>query len=228
MNPRQSYMRRPERTVTGTLLVLNIIVFLLMEFIGGGTTNSETLLKFGAMRPDLVRDGQYFRFITPIFIHIGFVHLMFNTTFLQATGSTVESIFGKLNFFLIYMLSGIMGNIFSFGFGSDSTISAGASTALYGMLGVMLGFTVFYKHNQQLRRLGSGYILTIIINIIYTLTTPGIGILGHLGGLIGGFLLSGIFTNRYDRPSTFQQLVCLILFICIIFISLAKGGLINI
>lgn len=176
---------------TYILLIINIIIFLLMT-ITGGSTNTYNLIRFGAISPSLIKAGGFYRLFTAMFIHIGFIHLLMNMAFLIQIGPILESIYKTKNFVKIYLLSGIMGNLFVFALGKSNVISAGASTSLYGLLGVMIGFLFFHKDNNKLIAFGTATIPTIFINLLYTFITPGISILGHLGGFIGGFLLSGI------------------------------------
>ena len=85
-----------------------------------------------------------------------------------------------------------MGSLFVFGLGNDSIVSAGASTSLYGMLGAVIGNLVFYRDDKGLMALGIAYLPIVLANIVFSVTNPDVSILGHLGGFVGGFLLSGI------------------------------------
>lgn len=189
-----------KRSAANTLIIANVIIFILMT-LTGGSTNTQNLIRFGAMYPSLVQQGQIWRLITPMFIHIGITHLLMNMIFLFSIGNLVESIYGKKNFLKIYLLSGFMGNLFSFALGGSNTVSAGASTSLYGMLGVMIGFILFHRNNAILTALGGSYISVIFVNVLYTFISPGLSILGHLGGLVGGILLSGSIPTLKSRPN---------------------------
>ena len=185
---------------TYALLIINIIVFLVMT-LSGGTTNNYNLTRFGAIVPSLVKQGEVWRLLASDFIHIGFIHLLMNMAFLVQLGPILENIYGTRNFILIYLLSGLMGSLFVFALGSERVVSAGASTSLYGMLGVMVGFLIFHRDDTKLIGLGGAYVPTIAINFFYSLITPGVSVLGHLGGFVGGLLLTGIIPMLSKDPS---------------------------
>src|SRR5699024_3633976 len=116
------------------ILAFQLGIFLLMT-ASGGTTNYEVLIRFGAKVNGLINKGEWWRFLTPIFIHIGLVHLLFNSFALYIFGPTAEWLFGWLYLFLFYLLTGVGGNIVSYIFDPRS-ISAGASGAIYGLFGM--------------------------------------------------------------------------------------------
>ena len=97
-----------------------------------------------------------------------------------------------------------MGNLLTFAFGSSSTVSAGASTSLYGLFGLAIGIMLNYKGDSMLSSFGASFLSVIAINIVYSLINPSIGLLGHLGGLLAGVILAGIFPviNRSLPTST--------------------------
>lgn len=178
--------------VTRALIIVNIIVFAVMA-LNGGTQNTENLVRFGAVFKPYIAAGQWWRLFTAAFIHIGFMHILFNMYFLYQLGPTFEMLYGSRNFLIIYLVSGIIGNLVSFAFGSPGTVSAGASTSLYGIFGLALGIMLNYKNDAMLANFGASFLSVIAINVIYSLISPNVGILGHFGGLVGGLLLSGIF-----------------------------------
>ena len=122
------------------IAAINIAVFLVLECIGN-TENGAWMLKAGAMYVPLFESGQYYRVITSMFLHFGFHHLVNNMFMLFVLGSQVEFETGKLRFLCIYMLSGIGGNLFSMLNEiqtADYAVSAGASGAIFGMVGALL------------------------------------------------------------------------------------------
>lgn len=219
-----------ESKVTRALLIINIAVFAIMT-LTGGSQNTANLMRFGAVHKGLIANGQWWRLFTASFIHIGFAHILFNMYFLYQLGPVFERLYGSRNFLIIYILAGIMGNLLTFAFGGDNTVSAGASTSLYGVFGLALGLILNYKGDEVLRNFGTSFLTIIAINIIYSLLNPSVGILGHLGGLLGGLILSGIFPviNRSLATSTqaisaAAFVVLVILFIRIGMNSMALGG----
>lgn len=186
---------------TYTLLVINVVIFLIMT-VFGGSTNTYNLIRFGAIVPSAIKSGELWRLLTSEFIHIGIAHLLMNLLFLIQVGPILESIYGTKNFLKIYLISGIMGGLFVFAFDSENTVSAGASTSLYGMLGVMIGFLIFHRDDTRLLGLGGAYVPIILINAFYTITTPGISFLGHLGGFVGGLLMTGFVPMLSKNPNS--------------------------
>src|SRR5690625_5288684 len=109
--------------MTRILLGINVLVFILMT-VSGGSENIGTLLKFNAMNKALVFKGEWWRMFCAIFIHIGFFHLLMNMYFLNNVGGTFEALFGSRNFLIIYILTGLMGNLLTYAFGDLNTVSA--------------------------------------------------------------------------------------------------------
>ncbi|MDU2599447.1 rhomboid family intramembrane serine protease [Anaerococcus sp.] len=189
--------------VTSILLVVNILVFAIMT-LAGGSQNISNLVRFGAVVKDRIAYGEWWRLFTASFIHIGFMHILLNMYFLYQIGPVFEKLYGSRNFLIIYLLAGIMGNLLTFAFGSSSTVSAGASTSLYGLFGLAIGIMLNYKGDSMLSSFGASFLSVIAINIVYSLINPSIGLLGHLGGLLAGVILAGIFPviNRSLPTST--------------------------
>lgn len=173
--------------ITYTLLGIQIIVFLAMTLMGG-SQNSGILVLFGAKFNPLIAMGQYYRLITPIFIHIGIIHLLINSLTLYYLGAMVENLLGHWKFLLLYLTAGIMGNLFSYQFSEN--ISAGASTALFGLFAVFLALRNLYPSNRVIQSIGSQYMSLIVINLVFGIFGSGIDIWGHVGGIVGGFLMT--------------------------------------
>ncbi len=188
----QEKQRERERAVfqngrpifTYLLIAVQVVMFLLLE-LSGGSTNTATLTAFGAKNNVLILEGEWWRFVTPMFLHIGLTHLLFNTFALWSVGAAVERIYGSGRFLLIYLVSGIFGSIASFVF--NTAIAAGASGAIFGCLGALLYLAI---SNRKLffRTMGTNIIVIILINLGIGFTVSGIDNAGHLGGLAGGFL----------------------------------------
>lgn len=207
-----NFERLSQAKVTSGLMIINIIVFILMT-LSGGSENIENLIRFGANSKILVAEGEWWRLFTASFIHIGFFHILFNMYFFYSLGPVFERLFGSMNFLIIYLIAGIFGNLLSFAFGSPYTVSAGASTSLYGMLGLAIGLMATYRDDEIIRSFGASFISVVVINVIYSLLAPGVGIYGHLGGFVAGFLLAGIFPilgREISSPRRFVSLVILL------------------
>ena len=171
--------------MTMIFLIIQIVLFLLMTIMGG-STNVFTLIRFGAKFNPAILAGEFWRLITPIFLHIGFTHILLNSVTLYFLGSQLEIIYGNLRFAIIYLMGGIMGNAMSFAF-SDA-VSAGASTSLFGLFAATIVLGRLYPHNYAIRDMAQGFTVLIILNFIAGLTSGSVDNWGHLGGAIGGAL----------------------------------------
>ena len=173
--------------VTYIIMAICIILFILME-LSGGSTNSQVLLKYGANLDVLVKNGEYYRLFTCIFLHIGIMHLLCNMYSLYIIGREVENLFGKVKYIIIFILSGIFGSIMSLAF-TPNTISAGASGAIFGLLGALLYFGMHYRTylGEAIKR---SIIPIIVVNLIIGFFAEGIDLAAHIGGLVGGVLVA--------------------------------------
>ncbi|MGJ3196124.1 rhomboid family intramembrane serine protease [Peribacillus frigoritolerans] len=190
---------------TYIFMAVQIAVFILMEF-NGGSTNSKTLIEFGAKFSPYIIQGEWWRFFTPMIVHIGFIHLLMNTFSLYLIGAEVERIYGNARFLFIYIFAGFAGTLGSFIM--TPNLSAGASGAIFGCFGALLYFGIVYP-KLFMRSMGSSVIVLIIINLIYGFTVSGIDNAGHIGGLIGGFLAAGV-VHLPKSKNIFRQLAFLI------------------
>lgn len=177
--------------VTFILLAIMIFYFIFIT-LNGGTTNVQTLVKFGALYPPLVAMyGEYYRLVTSIFIHIGIAHIFFNGYALYVFGPQIEGLLGPKKFLLFFLLTGVGGNLATFLFNFDS-ISAGASGSLFGILGAFL--YLVHRHRDMVTPWGRRQIFSLItINLVLTFVVPSISTTAHLGGLAMGYLLSYVF-----------------------------------
>ncbi|MCA1054826.1 rhomboid family intramembrane serine protease [Rossellomorea aquimaris] len=180
--------QRGKPLFTYLFMAIQVIMFLVLE-MNGGSQNPQTLIEYGAKYNPLIIEGEWWRLVAPIFLHIGLLHLLMNTLALFYLGTAVEKIYGRTRFVLIYLLSGIAGSFASYLF--TTNLSAGASGAIFGCFGALLYFGVLYP-KIFFRTMGTNIIAVIILNLAFGFTIPGIDNAGHLGGLTGGFLAAGI------------------------------------
>lgn len=173
--------------VTHAVVAIQVIVFLIMT-IAGGSTNSSVLIEFGARVSVLIQDGQWWRLITPVFLHIGLMHLVVNSVTVYFIGTQIEMLFGHWRFAIIYFVTAITGNVASFVF-LPNTISAGASTAIFGLFGAFLMLGESFRNNLYIRAMSRQFLIFVVMNLAFDLFSPGIDIYGHIGGLFGGFLM---------------------------------------
>lgn len=173
--------------IVSLLIGINVIIFLLITILG----IREPIFNMGASINFLIAEGQWWRVVTSMFLHAGFLHVLFNMFSLFLFGPELEQIAGKLRFLTIYFLAGIFGNVAAFVFENGFYASVGASGAVFGIFG-SFGALVYYtrKTMPQLKQI---MMPIIIISVIFTFLTPNVNIWGHLGGLITGFILGLIY-----------------------------------
>lgn len=203
---------------TYLLIVSNIIMYFLLE-INGGSTDLENLVSLGAKYNPAILDGQWWRIVSSMFLHIGIFHLLMNMFALYYIGLAVERIYGSWRFLVIYMLAGIGGGVASFAF--TINIAAGASGAIFGLFGALLFFGINHRHTF-FQTMGKGIIMVIVINVAIGFLVPQIDNAAHLGGLIGGFLASAIVHLPKQRKRMIQ-LLGLALYTVILFITVNFG-----
>lgn len=171
---------------TYLLIAINVLVFIAMTVMGG-STNTYVLSLFGAKVNELLVAGEWWRFITPMFLHIGFTHLLMNMVSLFIIGTLVERIFGGWRFMTIYFIAGIAGVIASFVY-SDS-LSAGASGAIFGLFGALL-YLIIKKPQIYWKTLGVNVLFLLGINLAYGFVVSNVDQYAHIGGLLGGLLVA--------------------------------------
>ena len=201
---REKYMRNNKPIITYILIFINIVMFVLMYMLGNGSENTNTLIDFGANYILLTKAGEYYRLITSGFLHIGVIHLLLNMYSLYIVGSQVEYFYGKVKYIIIYLFSLIMGSLFTVALSSVNTVSAGASGAIFGLLGSILYFGIKYRGYIG-NSLVNQIVPVVVLNLIIGFTTPGIGNVAHIGGLIGGYLISmavGIGIDKKEQRSS--------------------------
>jgi rhomboid protease GluP len=179
-------------------------VFLLMWMAGGMSAigaDDQVLKGFGAKVNKLIDERhQYWRFITSVFIHIGFLHIFFNMYALYVIGQEIERLYGSARFVIIYLLCGIAGSYASYRFNPGSA-SAGASGAIFGLFGVMATFAFRYRKElpaglaSEIKR---RILPVIIINLAIGFSIKLIDNAAHIGGLLTGVALC--YLIPYKRP----------------------------
>ena len=204
-------------TVTKVLIGANAVVFVLAVFSGGSldalTSSVLTpmhavgaeigyLPGYSGVRVDLfgidvaapmIAGGGYYRMVTAMFLHYGFIHLLFNMVVLWMLGRVLERDLGPARFLAVYTLSGLAGSVAVYLFSPD-VWTAGASGAVYGLFGLLI------MVNRKLRRDNQGIYVLLGLNLVLTIFL-GFSLAGHVGGLIGGLICGAIltFTPRERR-----------------------------
>jgi rhomboid protease GluP len=187
-------LRMRKVAFTYAFIIINVVVFLLMQ-LSGGSTNEATLLAFGVKSNRAINEGEIWRFLTPVFIHIGLLHLLLNSYALWVVGQQVEKLYGGRRFVTLYILMGVSGVVGSYLFYPDA-LSAGASGAIFGLFGVLFVFGI--RHSSSVpqyfgRAMWAGILPIIVINLIIGFAIPAIDNAAHIGGLLSGMLLAACF-----------------------------------
>ncbi|MFC5713375.1 rhomboid family intramembrane serine protease [Thalassorhabdus alkalitolerans] len=188
--------------LTTILLICILSVYFIVEQ-QGGSTNITTLIDFGAKYNPAIIDGEWWRLLTAMFLHIGFLHLFMNSLALYFLGGAVERIYGTFRFFFIYLTAGLFGSAASFAF--NEQISAGASGAIFGCFGALLYFGLIHK-KLFFRTMGTSVIVILIINLSFGFLVPMVDNGAHIGGLIGGFIASAFLHLPKHRQHVRQLL----------------------
>jgi len=207
----RNFFFRAKPILTYIFLAVNLIMFVILT-VNGGSTNEETLYQYGAKYSPAIVDrhwwphlltghqstsvqalveGEWWRLFTSIFLHIGFLHLAFNSLALYYLGSAVERMYGSYRYGLLYLIAGLMGSIASFAFNHPNVISAGASGAIYGCFGALLYFGV-RRRDLFFQTIGRDILIILGINLAMSFSMASIDLFAHLGGLIGGFMAAAM------------------------------------
>lgn len=198
---RQATLPLARPRVTYGLLGLILAVFL-VETVLGGSTRTAVLVTLGAQVNLLVWQGDVWRLLTAMFLHIGVQHLLFNSWALYSLGRDVEMFYGSGRFAILYFVAGMFGGVAYYLLGAPTSavaVSAGASGAVFGIIGAELAFWLRNREvfgafgRQRLLNLG----ILVAINLFFGFTVPGINNLAHLGGLVSGFLLALALAPHY-------------------------------
>jgi membrane associated rhomboid family serine protease/Flp pilus assembly protein TadD len=177
--------------VVGTVLILNLLVFV-VQTVTGGSTNTFNLVRMGAQHGPSIEGGEYWRFVTAAFLHIGILHLLVNSLCLWQLGRLLEHLFGATHFAFLYLIAGVGGTVCSFFMNelvSPGTVSAGASGAIFGVAGAMLVAGLRYSDQipESLQRaFGTGALPFLVFSLYYGFTRSGIDNYAHIGGALAG------------------------------------------
>lgn len=201
--------------VTYALMAICTLIYILQIFF-------PSLTALGAVNGTLVRNGQVYRLITSMFMHGSIWHLLCNMYSLYVIGCATENYFGKKKFLLIYLVSGIIGSMFSCIF--NTGWSLGASGAIFGLMGALCYFGYYYRLYMG-KALYSEIIPVIVLNLALSIIVSNIDFYAHIGGLIGGvFITMGLgVKNKTDKQSSINGWITFgILFIFTLYMLLFR------
>jgi rhomboid protease GluP len=181
--------------IISVIIAIHIFLWLLLAlpFLGGGAILNQ-MVGYNV----LITEGEYWRLITPIFVHASFTHMLFNSFSLVLFGPSLERMLGKTKFIIIYLSTGVMANIATYILQHEHFRHVGSSGAIFGLFGLYL-FMVL-KRKDLISYANSQLIITIlVIGLIMTFLNSNINIIGHLFGLIAGFILAPVIIGKKRR-----------------------------
>ena len=208
--------------VTYLLVVLNILLY----FVPILTNTYDDIINNFCIYPLAIRNGQIYRLLTGTFLHANIIHLGFNCYALYVIGTQLESFLGKLKYLGVYLFSALTGSLLSMLFLGNGA-SIGASGAIFGLMGSLVYFGYHYRVYLG-TALKSQIIPLIVINLLLGFMLNDVDIAAHIGGLIGGYLITMGLGLKY-KSSWFEKLngfivsiVYLVFLVAMAFIYAAK------
>ncbi|TLN23628.1 rhomboid family intramembrane serine protease, partial [bacterium] len=179
----------PVRTpyVTYFLIVSCVLVYA-AQMVTLSTTGTDLPAMYGMKINQAIIAGEYWRFLTPMWLHGSITHIFFNMYALYVIGRGLEQQYGHLRYTILYLVSGFAGNVASFLL--TSSPSLGASTAIFGLVAAE---GIFIYQNRKLFRNARAMLGNVIVIVVINLAlglTGSVDNNGHLGGLVGGLLLA--------------------------------------
>ena len=209
-------------TATKALIGINVVVMLVSILSGGANAvagggwggllgGSTPLTEFGAVLgsavygpagdvvPHGIVHGEWYRLFTAMFLHYGVLHLLMNMYALWFLGREVERVLGPVRFVGLYLLAGLGGNVAAYLFSAPNSMTAGASTAVFGMMSAI--FVLLKRLNLSVQPI----LPIIVINVVFTLVISNISVAGHFGGLVVGAVVAAILAYAPQQRRTLVQ-----------------------
>ncbi|MBS0631184.1 MAG: rhomboid family intramembrane serine protease [Verrucomicrobia bacterium] len=222
-------------SVTGLIILANIAVFIVMgAFFHAGWFEVDSMMayiRYGANNGAATTGGEWWRLLTSAFLHFGLVHLLLNMWALFSVGGLLERLLGRALYLLLYLASAIGGGLLSIAWNGDKLWSAGASGAVFGVYGGLLGYVL--RHKEALPRsvwkpLQNSALTFAGYNLIYGAIHPGIDNAAHIGGLVTGLALGWLIAIPVEpalRPALIRKNFRLGLGACLIVFVAAGAAL---
>lgn len=191
--------------VTWFLIAANVIVFIITEIMSGlaGTTDSGFMIRVGGAYVPLIQKGQWWRLFTAMFLHMGMQHLLNNMMLLFAVGTLIENELGHVKYLITYLVSGTVANYISYIWyvnHNENIVAVGASGAIFALIGSIIWILI--RNRGHFKGLTTGKMIFAAAMMLYFgFTTPGVGNVAHVSGLIVGFLLTLILYRKPEKTS---------------------------
>lgn len=209
--------------ITYFLIAVNVIFYVVPMLLGSDVY--QYIIDAYCIHGPSIRAGQYYRLLTGIFLHGNIVHLLFNCYALYVLGGQIESFFGKFKYIIIYLFSGLTGSLLSITL-SGNVGSIGASGAIFGLMGALLYFG--YHYRVYLGNVVKSQIVPLILlNLAIGFISSGIDNWGHIGGLIGGIVITMALGVK-EKSSNFEKIngwiICTIFLIFLMFMGFVMAA----
>jgi membrane associated rhomboid family serine protease len=197
----------PHTFVTPTIVLVNVAVFAALS-VWSGTLMSpdrETMIQWGANYGPLTTTGQWWRLITSVFLHWGILHLLFNMWVLWGVGRLVERLVGNAAFAVAYLAAGFLGSVASVVWNNEAVVSAGASGAVFGVFGILVGFMALHRKSIPIEAINehrNAALAFLAFNLLLGLGIPWIDMAAHVGGLAAGFGCGLLLSQEVSPAAT--------------------------
>ena len=194
----------PRAWCTPALVAANVAVFAIMVASGVSILSPrlDSMIAWGANYAPKTQDGQWWRLLTCTFLHFGILHLAVNMYALWSAGHFVERLLGSTGFLIMYLLSGLAGSLASLYWHAPGMTSAGASGAVFGVFGALLGFVLRARHaipKEVFLGLRNSVLSFLVLNIVLGTAIANIDMAAHLGGFVGGFVCGLLMGQPLDE-----------------------------
>ena len=196
----------PRTWAIPTIVGANVFVFVAMLVAGAGLLGPgiNMMVQWGANCGPLTMNGQWWRLLTCMFLHFGLLHIGFNMYVLWQIGHFVERLVGNTGLLLLYVTSGIAASIASLAW-NPAQVSAGASGAVFGVCGALLGFIVLRRDTiplEVIKSLRSSMVTFLVYNAVFALMLPFIDWAAHAGGFVYGVFCGAMLSQPVISEST--------------------------
>lgn len=199
-----------KKSVNVVIVAATVLVFFVMQFWEKSETagtfyghTTKFLLEHGALYAPAIREGEWYRLLTHMFLHGDVWHLGNNMLILFCLGNALEHYVGKLPYVILYFLSGILAGLGSVVYNTDNTVSVGASGAVFGIVGAMVWLVL--RNRGKLEGLtGTRMILFVLLSVYAGFVEQGIDNAAHITGLLAGFLLAMLL---YRKPESKTEVI---------------------
>ncbi|MBP3570127.1 MAG: rhomboid family intramembrane serine protease [Lachnospiraceae bacterium] len=202
-----------KKSVNVVIVVITVTAFFIMQFWEKSITNgtfyghtTQFLLEHGALYGPAVREGEWYRLVTHMFLHSDIWHLGNNMLILFCLGNALEHYVGKISFVMLYFFSGILAALGSVVYNTDSPVSIGASGAVFGVVGAML-WLVLRNRGRLEGFTGKRMLLFIVLSVYAGFVDQGVDNAAHVAGLIAGFLLAIVLYRKRSEPEVETEVI---------------------